>query len=272
MTLKIVVFASPVPFIEAPIPLILAFPPPIELLYWTSPAKSLLYFNILNAICFAYMEGSLSSHAVRDEHLEQMICDFIKFLNLLDVSSHNSLFFLEHSDGSEHLHVHQLPIFISLQSVIHILVVEVLESDGDLMLTLLVEYDLCIASVIIHFKDSPHWFFNSLHNHAHEHNLYHNQILVLNISNIAYIIDCFSVYLADIVWSGLSICHHLQCHGDEYSVFGLSLVVILLPLTVVMVVVVVDKESSVVVVWKLNGWVEWEAEQKEYFTILLEQK
>ncbi|MFS8160351.1 MAG: hypothetical protein ACMG6E_09125 [Candidatus Roizmanbacteria bacterium] len=67
----------------------------------------------------------------------------------------------------------------------------------------------------------------------------------------AYIVDCFSVDLADIVWSGLSICNHLQSHGHEHSVLGLPLVVVLLSLAVVMIIVVVDKESGVVVIREL---------------------
>ncbi len=63
-----------------------------------------------------------------------------------------------------------------------------------------------------------------------------------------YIVDGFSVYLADIVWSGLSVRHHLECHGHEHSILGLSLVVIWLSLTVIIVRVVVHEESGVVVI------------------------
>ncbi len=159
---------------DAPIPLILAFPPPIELLCAVSPAKSFTYDNIniySMQICVVYVESALCSHAVRHEYLQQVIGHFIVLLNLLDVSSHNCLLLFEHSDGSEHLHVHQLSISHDYQVVINLLVVKVLEGDGDLVLSFLVENDLGYSSVVIHLEDSPHWLLNSLDYHTHKDNL-----------------------------------------------------------------------------------------------------
>ena len=57
-------------------------------------------------------KNSLLPNAVGHEHIQQMVGDLIELLNLLDVSSHDGLLFLEHSDGAEHLHVHETPIQI----------------------------------------------------------------------------------------------------------------------------------------------------------------
>lgn len=73
-----------------------------------------------------------------------MICNLIKFVNLLYMSSNNSLFFFENSD---------VPIYLSIGELLK---VEIPQRSWDLVFTLVIEQDCEGIGVVIDFKNSSH--------------------------------------------------------------------------------------------------------------------
>ena len=65
-----------------------------------------------------------------DEDLQEVVGHFLKLLNLSDVCTHDSLLFLIHADGPEHLCINELAVF------------KVSQGRGQLTLLLLIEDDL----------------------------------------------------------------------------------------------------------------------------------
>lgn len=130
-------------------------------------------------------EHSLLADAVSDEDLEEMVSDLVHLFDLLNVSTDDGFLLLEHSDSSVHLDIHQL------------LIVKVLQSDWNLVLTLLVEDDLERSGVVVDLEAGAHSLLN----------------LVGNTSDNDDIINSFTLDFADIIWSWLGFLDHL--HGDR---------------------------------------------------------
>lgn len=115
-------------------------------------------------------EDSLLTDGVGDKDLEEVVCDIVHLVNLLDVGSDDRLLVVEHSDRAVHLYVHVLAAMGQFKSGC-LLVVEVLERNWGLIFTLLVKNDLQCASVVIDGKQGPHWFECPVDYTAHQDDL-----------------------------------------------------------------------------------------------------
>jgi len=129
-------------------------------------------------------EHSLLADAVCDEDLEEMVGNLVHLFDLLNVSTDDGFLLLEHSDSSVHLDIHQL------------LIVKVLECDGNLVLALLVEDNLERSGVVVDLEAGAHSLFD----------------LVGDTSDNDDIVDSFTLDFTDIIWSWLGLLDHL--HGD----------------------------------------------------------
>ena len=104
-----------------------------------------------------------------------MVRQLIKFFDSLDMGSNNGLLLLEDPDISINFHISKL------------LVLEISESCGNLVLTLVIKQDVEGASIIVNFKLSPHRFFYSPQNSTTKNNVIYR----------------ISIIFTNIIWSGL---------------------------------------------------------------------
>ena len=79
-----------------------------------------------------------------DEDLQEVVGHFLKLLNLSDMCPHNRLLFLIHSDGSEHLSLHELAV------------IKVPQGRRQLTLLFLIENNLGGAGIIVDLEDDSH--------------------------------------------------------------------------------------------------------------------
>jgi hypothetical protein len=86
---------------------------------------------------------------MRDISTQEVVSQFIKFVNPLDMCTHNCLLFFKHSD---------ITIYFSIAELI---VLEVFQGHRDLVFSLMVEQYMESAGVIINFKLGSHGLFNS---------------------------------------------------------------------------------------------------------------
>ena len=116
-----------------------------------------------------------------------MVTDLIKFLNPLYVRPDNRLLILENSDVSVDLYIGEL------------LVVEVSEGGGHLILALVIEEDIIGMGVIINLELGPHGLLKAPQKPT-DHN---------------HIVHRLPIELADVIRPGLGLKDHFQSHWSE---------------------------------------------------------
>lgn len=121
-----------------------------------------------------------------------MVRHFVKLLNLLDVGPNNRFLFFKHSDRSVDLHVHK------------VLVIEILESNRHLILSLLVEDDLKRARVIVDFKESAHGLL----------------LLGSDAANDDDLVDRVAIDLTDVVRARRCLLDHLERDGGKDAILA----------------------------------------------------
>ena len=73
-----------------------------------------------------------------------MVCDLVELIDALDMSAYDCLLLLEYPNRTIHLHIQEL------------VVIEILQGGGYLVLPLLIEYHLERLSGIVDFKQGAH--------------------------------------------------------------------------------------------------------------------
>lgn len=116
-----------------------------------------------------------------------MVANLIKFLYALYVRPDDRFLILEHSDVSVDLYIGEL------------VVVEVSEGGGHLILALVIEEDVIGMGVIINLELSPHGLLKAPQKPT-DHN---------------HIIHWFPIELADVIRPGLGLKDHFQSHRSE---------------------------------------------------------
>lgn len=92
-----------------------------------------------------------------------MVGHFLKFLYLSDVGSHDGLFFLVHTDGTENFGVHEL------------MIIKIPQSKRKLSLVSLIENYLGCASVIVDLKNDPHLIVYARYDSPDNDDLFENK-------------------------------------------------------------------------------------------------
>ena len=144
------------------------------------------------------------------------------------MSAYDRLFFFKNSNCTIDFHIDQVPkLELSVRKVwqrvydfysdfeLCLLVVEVFESHWYFIFTFLVKNYFECASVVINFKQSPHWLLLLCNNATHNYNL--NFLLVLGGT---YIVDCFSLNFTHIIRAGRCFLNHLHSNWSENAVFS----------------------------------------------------
>lgn len=137
-------------------------------------------------------QDSFLADTMGHKDLEQVICDFIELVNLLDMCPHDCLLFLEHSNRSVNFDIH------------FVLILEVLQSDRDFILTFLVKNHFEGASIVIDFEKSSHRLFCALD----------------DTSNYNDIIDGFAFDFANVVRARTRLVDHLHSDWGKDSILA----------------------------------------------------
>ena len=139
-----------------------------------------------------------------DEDLQEVVGHFLKLLNLSDMCPHNRLLFLIHSDGSEHLSVHELAV------------IKVPQGRRQLTLLFLIENDLGCASIIVDLEDNSHLFLA-----ARYYSSYDDDLHFQHIRNRSYLADLLAVNFEVVLLVHGSLGKHLECHRSENLLLSL---------------------------------------------------